>query len=267
MKVWKHLVVGDSVEGSLRAAFAMDTENLFSGEVRNFRDDLSVGRIDRLSAGSEERIDWFSKITSGTEFGSYLEERLESLMDETYQEMLEFDLDDQIVIWHSGIVSEQTAIRYFAMRLQGHDLWEVDMSKQKVHRWNGSKVIPRAVAECAPKELLEALMGKKVISKEKQETLKMDWIRLQSSDAVLRVFENGEINSVDETYYDRELLEALEDHYQRAARVIGAVMGSSDQIIGDTFLDYRLRTLIQGERLQWRGNLSAMRYYEVRKRA
>lgn len=253
MSRWKHVVVGDVAEGTLRAAFELDQQNAALGEVRNFRDDLSIGRIDRLMEGTNERSAWFSRITAGTEFGEEIRGWLNPSLEEAYGKLLAFDPQDRIVIWHSGIVSEQITLRYLVSRLTDQELWEV-------------KVLPGPIGACTPQELLEALTTIRPISDERQEQFRKSWAALLLSQSVVRILENNCIRPVEETYYDQQLMEASSSVYQPAGRVVGMVMATSNQIVSDTFLDYRLRQLLLQGRLEAKGELRALRLYEVRKR-
>lgn len=253
MSRWKHVVVGDVAEGTLRAAFQLDQQNAALGEVRNFRDDLSIGRIDRLMDGTNDRFAWFSRITAGTEFGEEIKGWLYPSLEEAYGKILTFDPQDRIVIWHSGIVSEQITLRYLVSRLAGHELWEVE-------------VLPGPIGACTPQELLEALTVIRPISNERQEQLRKSWATLLLNQSVVRILENNCIRSVEETHYDQQLIDASSSVYQSAGRVVGTVMGTCNQIVSDTFLDFRLRQLIRQGRLEAKGELRALRLYEVRKR-
>ncbi len=265
MNQWKHIVVGDVVAGSLRAAFDENQKNEYVGEVRRFRDDLSVGRIDRLMETFEDRIDWFSKITAGTEFGEYLKDRLETYIREDYEEILAFQPEDSVVIWHSGIVSEQVTLRYLAARLYGRELWEVDLSKLRIHNRNGRVVIPRALGACTPSELMEAIQSLGPIPRERLDRYRAEWRALSEGISVLRIWDGQQVVAVDASYYDQALLDATNDQFRSAAEVVGEVMAAADQIISDTFLDYRLRQLIQAQSLEHRGSFSALGTYEVRR--
>lgn len=172
MSRWKHVVVGDVAEGILRAAFQLDQQNATLGEVRNFRDDLSIGRIDRLMEGTDDRFAWFSRITAGTVFGEEIKDWLFPSLEEAYGKILTFDPRDRIVIWHSGIVSEQITLRYLVSRLAGHELWEVE-------------VLPGATGACTPQELLEALKTIRRIANERQEQYRKSWVALLLSQSVI----------------------------------------------------------------------------------
>lgn len=264
---WKHIVVGDVVAGSLRAAFENDPLNAYAGEIRNFKDDLTLGRIDRVMETIDDRCEWFTHITKGTEFGDYVKGHIDQEMKKLYEKTLVFDTDDRIVIWHSGIIAEEVALRYFAERLQGHDLWEVDISKLDLTPRKEAIIRPRATGACSPEELLKALEKIEVLPAERREQYRAEWGELCATVSTLRVMKDGKPVSVEETYYDQGLMSLSTEEFQSAARLAGTLMGTSDQIISDTFLDYRLRVLINEKQVDWRGNLSALRLYEVRRRS
>jgi hypothetical protein len=254
MNKWKHVVVGDVAAGSLQAAFALDQENKYFGEIRNFRDDLSIGRIDRLMEGFTDRLAWFSRITEGTEFGEEIKTTLAGSLDEVYHTSIKFDPLDHIVIWHSGIVSEEVTLRFLASRYQGYDLWNVVISSSPMGR-------------CTPEELLAALENIQRLSIEEQGRYREEWSELISIQSTLRIFKEAKVQSVEETFYDDMLIDASRSDFQVAARVVGKVMAGTDQIISDTFLAYRLRTLIREGVLEFNGKTEALRTYKVRKRS
>lgn len=72
---------------------------------------------------------------------------------------------------------------------------------------------------------------------------------------------------INQYYYDNDILEHTPDEFMRAARVVGTVMGMSDQVVGDTFIDYRLRKLIEAGKIEYRGKLRYMREFDIRLRS
>lgn len=50
----------------------------------------------------------------------------------------------------------------------------------------------------------------------------------------------------------------------KAPRLIGEVIGHMEQYTGDEWIEYRLRHLIEQGIFEYRGELHAMRYYEVK---
>jgi len=49
-----------------------------------------------------------------------------------------------------------------------------------------------------------------------------------------------------------------------AARVIGKTMGESNQFVGDTYIDWRVRKLVESGKIEYRGKCETMRDYEIR---
>lgn len=47
-------------------------------------------------------------------------------------------------------------------------------------------------------------------------------------------------------------------------RVVGEVMGESDQCIGDTYLAFRIYQLIQQQKLSYQGNLGSLGKLKIR---
>nr|WP_261378379.1 DUF3658 domain-containing protein [Paenibacillus agilis] len=75
---------------------------------------------------------------------------------------------------------------------------------------------------------------------------------------------NGKLTAVLVDYYDVFLLEHVTDDYQLAARVVGAVMGDSNLVVGDMYLAFGVRQLIDEGKLDYRGELGSLRDYEIR---
>jgi hypothetical protein len=85
---------------------------------------------------------------------------------------------------------------------------------------------------------------------------------------------NGRILSVPENFYDEFIIKKAkklfvkgkprEIEFIKSARVIGEVLGYLDQYVGDSFLEYRIRKLIEAGVFESEGSLVAMRFYRIR---
>ena len=88
----------------------------------------------------------------------------------------------------------------------------------------------------------------------------------------LRIWKNGRIQSVPEDYYDQYIIQRAKylhrkpelNGLMKSARLIGDVLGHLEQYVGDSFVEYRLRMLIDAGVFEWEGSLRAMRFYSVR---
>jgi hypothetical protein len=102
--------------------------------------------------------------------------------------------------------------------------------------------------------------------------LENEWENIAASDRILRIWQNGEVENVEASYYDDLLIKKLKElepqsddnGFIKSARLIGETMGSCNQYIGDSYLEYRLREMIYAGILEIKGVPKAMRYYSVR---
>lgn len=84
--------------------------------------------------------------------------------------------------------------------------------------------------------------------------------------------EKGQAISVPEDEFDAYLVKmakrlhqsAPEDEYIVTPRLIGEVIGHLDQYIGDDFIEYRIKKLIDQEIFNMKGKLTSMRYYSIK---
>lgn len=98
-----------------------------------------------------------------------------------------------------------------------------------------------------------------------------EWDRISGSVECLRVWKENEVYSVQEDYFDQFIIECAKSvgadrEFLKAPRVIGEALGLVEQLVGDTFLEYRLKQLIKQEVFEFEGSLDEMRFYSVKLR-
>ncbi|BBP87900.1 hypothetical protein BsIDN1_15180 [Bacillus safensis] len=112
------------------------------------------------------------------------------------------------------------------------------------------------------------------VTKEERERLQNEWLSLaKKENHKLRIWKKGQTISVPEDEFDAYLVKmakrlhqsAPEEEYIVTPRLIGEVIGHLDQCIGDDFIEYRLKTLIdQGFFFDMKGKRTSMRYYSFK---
>ncbi len=264
MNKFVHIVFGDSAAGNLKYFFS-NNNNDFKGEIINFRADHSIGPIDEVDSknGLEKRIKWFEENLSEVFEEDYLE-YIEKEFIDTYESIKNIDLDSKIVIWYGENTSDQVGLRYLIGQLRSEELYEVNVSNSYIEDYNDNKYKPRALGECVPKELNQIILTMKKIEKEKRNSLINDWEILRKSKENLRILIENRIIGVEESYYDNDILSNCSFNFKKAARIIGITMGKSHQLIGDAYIDYRVRRLIESGKVEYRGRLESMRDFEIR---
>lgn len=264
MSKFVHITFGDSAAGTLKYFFKTN-KNEFNGEIINFREDYSIGPIYEIDTeiGLKKRIEYFEKIFKKIPEDEYYED-IEKEFIYTYKNIKDIDPDSKVVIWYGENTNDQVGLRCLSSLLKNKELYEVNVSDSYVKSYNGNKYRPICLAECAPEEISHLILTMKKLEKEKCNSLINDWEVLRESKENLRILKDNKIIGVDESYYDNDILSNCTFNFKKAARIIGATMGKSDQLIGDTYIDYRVRALIESEQVEYRGKLETMRDFEIR---
>ncbi|MBI9010999.1 MAG: DUF1835 domain-containing protein [Clostridiales bacterium] len=264
MSKYTHIVFGDSELGILKFYFE-NNKNEFKGEIINFREDHSIGPIYGIDneTGLGKRIKWFEKIIKEVSAYDYFED-IEKEFINTYNSIKNIDIDSKIVIWHGENTGNQVGLRYLVALLNKRDLYEINVSQLHVEDYDNTRYKPRTFAECAPKEVEHLIITMKKFEKERCNSLINDWEILRTSKENLRILENDRILGVDESYYDHDILSNCTFNFKKAAKVVGKTMGQSEQLIGDTYVDFRVRKLIESGKIEYRGDLETMRDFEIR---
>nr|WP_276516087.1 DUF3658 domain-containing protein [Oceanobacillus caeni] len=108
------------------------------------------------------------------------------------------------------------------------------------------------------------------------ENMKSDYVRdgerLLNSKSMVRSWQNEEIVDDVETRDDPFILEcAIRLHHEMSnhefinpMRVIGEVVGNSEEPLSDSWIEYRIRALIHSNHLAYEGNLQSMRMYKIK---
>lgn len=265
MSKFVHIVFGDSAAGTLKYYFHNNNKNEFEGKILNLREDYSIGPIYEIDTEIElrKRIEWFKKILQEVWSYEYYEQ-FEAEFINTYESVKNIEADSKIVIWYGENTGDEVGIRYLSSLLEDRELYEVNVSESNVEGYGGNSYKPRAFGECAPEEIGHLILTMKKIEMEKCKELSNDWEVLRKSKENLRILEENKIIGVDENYYDDEILSNCSFNFKKAPRIIGATMGKAQQLVSDSYIDYRVRRLIESGSVEYRGKLETMRDFEIR---
>jgi hypothetical protein len=266
-----HIAFGHSPAGSLKLALTeMGLQN--EEKVISFSDMFSVGPVWRLheEMGLQNRYDWLRKHINMDD------EILDNYQDNFHHTVSEINkVETPINIWIGPNAHEQTALRYvlFLLNEKTNDVFVMDTTNQSDLK--EPEFFPLHTGELSSDKLriiYEKNRKNNPLSKIERKKLVGEWEQLSTKHEVLRIWDKEEIHSVSESFYDDQIINTVRKiHTERnnhefikSARIIGEVMGQSQQYIGDQFLEYRVRHLIVNGRLEIEGVPKAMRYYSVR---
>ncbi|WP_404457227.1 DUF1835 domain-containing protein [Oceanobacillus kapialis] len=267
-----HMVCGPSSAGSLKVG--LGDEN----KVIGFPDYFSFGPIYELhkGVGRERRYEW---LRNHLNYGDdYIEEDYERKFSETLKEIDAIPDSIPIVLWTAENADEQTGARYllYLLKAKKNDVYMINttLAFQELYNTREYQYFFPRTAWVDP-EKLNTIYQKKVsnpLTEEERVQFEQEWLTLLETKEVLRVWENNTIKGKTVDYYDKLILTAArklhaeqrEKDFIKSARLIGQVYGQLDEGIMDTFLEYRVRTLIYNGFFEIKGIPKAMRYYSVK---
>jgi hypothetical protein len=272
-----HILFGASPAGSLKVA--LKDMGVTKGEnIISFWDVFSIGPVWRLheEAGKELRFEWIRKNINNEydEFHEYKQR-----FQKTMNEILTIPEGVPVTIWTAENSHEQTGLRFVLHLLKdrNHDIFVINTTKvyRKLFNHRIVKYTVLHSGEIPPEKLqliYEHSKNKPPLSQHERDDLEKEWCTLAENREELRLWRNGKIHSVSVDYYDPYIIimakklhhEMVEQEFMKSARLIGQVLGHLDQYVGDEFLEYRLRKLIEKGIFEVKGNLKAMRFYSVR---
>ena len=229
-----HIISGDSAAGCLKHGLA--SSRITGHEIHVVTDDLSVGPLQSVDERVSFLVDELLGVSAGEELRDYL-----SAGPASWPSCDDFS-GRKVVVWHSPNVIEQMMLRMVVSRLSGCDLLEIEPPRQGSDR--------RATAEHSPSELAAIVDAGTRLSAGRIATLQDDWERLGRAPEQLRILQAGSIVPVALSYYDSQVLAGCTETPRPAMRVVGEVLGYSEQLVTDTFISYRLRKLIEDGRVE-----------------
>lgn len=271
-----HILFGGAAFGSLKVAFKKVAINN-KEEIISFWDILSMGPIWKLheERGRQFRFEWLKRNISD-EFGEFPEYTQHFI--NTLNQLHAIQEGENITIWTSNSAHEQVGLCFVLYLLKDKNMnitvMNVTEEFDKVFYEKGVTYSILHTGELSPEQfqtLYEFRPGRLLTNQERKEYEK-EWTNLAETRGTLRIWKDGKTIHVPDDYFDEFIINKAkglhdkhkESEFLKSARVIGEVLGYLDQYVGDLFLEYRLRKLIEAEVFESEGNLKSMRFYHVR---
>lgn len=254
-----HIVNGNSAAGSLK--FVLKKEKIDdTNKVYCFNDFLSTGPLFQIntSSGQQKRNSYTSKLINKVDSNYPLNEIIDDISDFI---RFKFSDYDKVIVWHGNNAPERILKFLCCKFTDNKNLYEVDIST-----FQTSGKIPWAVGECTP-ETIETLLinSSKKIFKQDYVECNQKWDQINKSESNLRILNLGNIEDVSENFFDQMILEQCTNEFIPALKIVGKALGKSKQLIGDTFIVYRLFHLIETKSLKHQGEMNNIRSLLVKK--
>ncbi|UVI27754.1 DUF1835 domain-containing protein [Paenibacillus spongiae] len=272
-----HILLGESPAGSLKIALKQlklcDVEGVVS-----LHDLFSIGPIWRLyeKSGEEARWHWMRNVINDEYDGFHAYKKS---FDHSVNQILAIPEEMPIMIWAGDNAHEQTGLRYVLHLLQNrtNEIFVINTPLEMYleHDNKEYRCTFKHMGEIGPNHMQEIYVENITnapLTQHQRMELAQEWLALTESQDVLRIWRNGEIKPVPEDFYDGFIIERAKllhenpmlKGFMKSARLVGDVLGNLDQYIGDEFLEYRLRALIDKGMFEMKGSLKTMSHYSVK---
>jgi Rps23 Pro-64 3,4-dihydroxylase Tpa1-like proline 4-hydroxylase len=270
-----HILFGAAASGCIKIALreiGLDKKE----KVISFWDIFSIGPVWRLheEIGVRSRVEWIEKCMND-EFGEYQD--YTGSFNKTLDQIHSIPEGEHVTLWASDSAHEQTGLRFvvYLLKERNIDMTVINTTEEYDRPFRVKKVKYTLLhsGEITPEKLQSIYQhgSGKFLTDHDREELESEWLSLAKTRETLRIWRNGRIQSVSEDYYDEFIIKRAkklhgkrrEKEFMKSARLIGEVLGHLDQYIGDTFIEYRIKKLIDAGVFEYEGNLEAMRFYSV----
>ena len=265
-----HIVFGDSATGSLKYTFREQSHKIIG-----FPIDFSVGPITNIdkNSGVESYFTWLK--SSFHTVWDYCENQRTGYQ-QSLQKLLEIKDGESVTIWTCNNATEQIGLRIICYLLKDK---QVKLSVVNTYRAmldftnKDVRFEIRHTGECNAEQLAHFFeYATCPISEDMRRTLGEDGVKLLHSTGIVRSWQQEEIIDDLESRDDSFIMECIRRlHTERqntdfmiATRLIGEVLGLSEQTFSDVWIEYRVRSLIHSGQLAYEGNLQSMRMYKVK---
>lgn len=256
-----HITCSELAAGSLRVALAPPRH------IIAFPDDLSIGPVCQLEAklGQTFRKEWlFENINNEQDDHIEFNKFVNSLREiDNIPEYI------PIYIWVGNNANEQCLLRFFLYLLKDKAN-EIYLMQTSEHNKYGDTGL---LSSLQLSQLFLNSKNKPLTVQEKL-SLQKEWGHLSQTRNVLRRWENGEIKSVSEDYFDALIINTIEKLHQdhamkdfiKTGAVIVELISQMEECPNVFYLEYRIRFLVYHGVLALKGVPKSMRHYCVKLR-
>jgi hypothetical protein len=274
-----HIVFALSDAGSLKVTLSELGKRL-ENEVLAFNDLFSVGPIGNLDQeeGQRCREQWMNERFPSHRGSSFAnrENRIEQMI----QTLGSIPESKSVTIWCADNAHDQTGLR-FALHLLGDRKGPVRVVNasdacKSFSPYAGDE--PPYALGLIPRERYGEIVGRfellAPMEADERRQYEAEWLELCGQAHTLRFWRNGRIVGVAEEVLDSGITGAVrklrdevgEDGFVKAGRVVAEVFEHTNQLIGDSFLSYRMWRLISDGVLEFKGLPGELYQYAVRLR-
>ncbi|MCB2299233.1 DUF1835 domain-containing protein [Clostridium tagluense] len=238
-----NICFSEGAGGKFRVAIRM---NELDGQqkVIVLSDDLSHGPI-KCGVNIEERINWGSIVDEGEYFASYGAEDLNENYNTFHNEISKIDDKDTLYLWYGS--SQEFCGMLYALELlkdRNLNIYLINATDTIV-KYKDKVYLARDAGDIVPRYIDKYTSLKQKLNSNKYKQLLDTWELLKNDNSILRVFKNEKIKSVDENYFDIDVLKYTPKGFRNSAEIVRSVIENNDVEISFDYIFWRVKKLVK----------------------
>lgn len=259
-----HIVFEKEGAGNLKKSFYID--DIISGDILTFEDDLAFGTLQDLSVEGHvlSRNDWWQKITAPEAYTAVNHDH--ELLEDLCQKMRE-DENNEIWIWAGQ--NSRDVCGYYSLLQSLSDfkgrVYIIYLNNLPFINDKGGIFYPSGLSEILPKEFLKARKLAREITAAEMEVDREEWNKIKEENAVVRILEGGKkITGKADDFFDNELISRCRSEFVKGWRLINQIRQKDKDHVNEAYLYFRLNILLENGTLVSKGDFKQIRDAEIK---
>jgi hypothetical protein len=254
-----HIVFQTSDVNAIKEAIKLDAS--LEGEVIQIKDEFALGPIANIydPEGYQARKDWWKQVFEFSPYSGELDIIDDKLTVHNLMKQLKEDASLNIWVWMGQNHHDVCGYYWLMSQLKEYQgrIFLLYLNNLPFINEKGGIFYPTNLFEIQPKEFLKAKKLARPITLSEFEVDPDEWKKLYNENGIVRILEGGKkIVSKDETFYDKDILNALSAEPQKLQKVLHNIFSKMKVRTGDAFLVWRIRELINEGKLEAQGDWS-----------
>lgn len=252
-----HIVFQQSDVDTLKKAIALD-ESL-KGDIIEMQDELAVGPLADIftDEGYNNRLEWWKKILEHSPY-PYSEGRVDDRKKlASIKEYLDADFNEQAWIWMAPNQHDVCGYYWLVSQLKEYEgsVHILSLNNLPFIDEKGNIFYPTDLHQIPPKEFIKAKKLARSVTASEFESDNDEWKKLCSENGIVRILEGGKkIISKDASHYDEVILKAISQEPQKLHKIFSTLFGKMKVHTGDVFLVWRMKELVNEDKLELQGD-------------
>jgi hypothetical protein len=238
---------------------AIEFDESLQGEIIRIKDDFAVGPIENIyeTEGYQLRRDWWKELLQYSPYTEQLNIVDDKLTVHQLLESIDSNDSEEVWIWMAQNQHDVCGYYWLMSQLKNYQgkIQVLYLNNLPFLNEKGMIFYPTALHEIQPKEFLKAKKLARPITLSEFEVDPDEWKKLCAENGLVRILEGGKkIVSKEETFYDKEILNAANTEPQKLSKLLNNIFSKAKVTTGDVFLVWRMRKLMEEGKLELSGD-------------